>query len=182
MLIEHLGEKPTVDPSARIAPNAVICGDVTIGANTSIGFGAVLTAETGPIHIGTNCVIMENAVLRGTKRHPLIIGDHVLIGPRAYLTGCTVEDCAFLATGCAVFNGAAIGAGAELRINGTVHILTRLPRTRPCRSAGSPWATRRVFYRLSATRRSGRFRKPSSSRKSSSASIGHLGERPAYRT
>jgi carbonic anhydrase/acetyltransferase-like protein (isoleucine patch superfamily) len=127
MLIEHLGKTPKVDPSARVAPNAVICGDVTIGANTSIGFGAVLTAETGPIQIGNNCVIMENAVLRGTKRHPLKIGDHVLIGPRAYLTGCTVEDCAFLATGCAIFNGATVGARAEVRINGTVHLLTRLP-------------------------------------------------------
>jgi carbonic anhydrase/acetyltransferase-like protein (isoleucine patch superfamily) len=126
MRIEHLGQTPKVDPSARVAPNAVICGDVTIGANTSIGFGAVLTAETGPIQIGKNCVIMENTVLRGTKRHPLTIGDHVLIGPRAYLTGCTVEDCAFLATGCAIFNGATIGARAEVRINGTVHLLTRL--------------------------------------------------------
>jgi carbonic anhydrase/acetyltransferase-like protein (isoleucine patch superfamily) len=127
MRIEHLGKTPKVDPSARVAPNAVICGDVTIGPNTSIGFGAVLTAETGPIQIGKDCVIMENAVLRGTKRHPLTIGDHVLIGPRAYLTGCTVEDCAFLATGCAIFNGATIGARAEVRINGTVHLLTRLP-------------------------------------------------------
>ena len=127
MQIEHLGKTPKVDPSARVAPNAVICGDVTIGANTSIGFGAVLTAETGPIQIGKNCVIMENTVLRGTKRHPLTIGDHVLIGPRAYLTGCTVEGCAFLATGCAIFNGATIGARAEVRINGTVHLLTRLP-------------------------------------------------------
>jgi carbonic anhydrase/acetyltransferase-like protein (isoleucine patch superfamily) len=126
MRIEHLGQTPKVDPSARVAPNAVICGDVTIGANTSIGFGAVLTAETGPIQIGKNCVIMENTVLRGTKRHPLTIGDHALIGPRAYLTGCTVEDCAFLATGCAIFNGATIGARAEVRINGTVHLLTRL--------------------------------------------------------
>jgi len=127
MRIEHLGMTPKVDANARVAPNAVICGDVTIGANTSIGFGAVLTAETGPIQIGKNCVIMENAVLRGTKRHPLTIGDHVLIGPRAYLTGCTVEDCAFLATGCAIFNGATVGTRAEVRINGTVHLLTRLP-------------------------------------------------------
>jgi carbonic anhydrase/acetyltransferase-like protein (isoleucine patch superfamily) len=126
MRIEHLGKTPNVDASARVAPNAAICGDITIGANTSIGFGAVLTAETGPIQIGKNCVIMENAVLRGTKRHPLTIGDHVLIGPRAYLTGCTVEDCAFLATGCAIFNGAIIGARAEVCINGTVHLLTRL--------------------------------------------------------
>ena len=103
MRSEHLGNAPTADPSTRVAPNAVLCGDVTIGAGTSVGFGAVLTAETGPIRIGKNCVTMENSVLRGTKRHPLTIGNHVLIGPRACLTGCTLEDCALLATGCAIF-------------------------------------------------------------------------------
>jgi len=56
--------------------------------------GAVLTAEGGPIEVGPRCVIMENAVLRGTKRHPLRLGADVLVGPRAYLTGCAVEDCA----------------------------------------------------------------------------------------
>jgi carbonic anhydrase/acetyltransferase-like protein (isoleucine patch superfamily) len=127
MQIEHDGKRPTIDPAARIAPNAIVCGDVTIGPGTSIGFGAVLTAETGPITIGRNCVVMENAVLRGTKRHPLTVGDHVLIGPRAYLSGCAIEDCVFLATGCAIFNGAVIGTRAEVRINGTVHLLSRVP-------------------------------------------------------
>jgi carbonic anhydrase/acetyltransferase-like protein (isoleucine patch superfamily) len=44
MLIEHLGKRPVIDPTARIAPTAVICGDVTVGQSTSVGFGAVLTA------------------------------------------------------------------------------------------------------------------------------------------
>jgi carbonic anhydrase/acetyltransferase-like protein (isoleucine patch superfamily) len=127
MLIEHLGKRPVIDSTARIAPTAVICGNVTVGPDTSIGFGAVLTAESGPIVVGRECVIMENAVVRGTKRHPTTIGDHVLVGPSAYLSGCTVYDCAFLATGCRVFNGAVIGARAEVRINGTVHLLTKLP-------------------------------------------------------
>jgi carbonic anhydrase/acetyltransferase-like protein (isoleucine patch superfamily) len=70
---------------------------------------------------------MENALLRGTPRHPLSIGDHVLVGPRAALTGCTVEDCVFLATGTTVFNGARIGTRAEVRINGVVHLRTVLP-------------------------------------------------------
>lgn len=126
MLIEHDGKRPRIDPSARIAPTAVVCGDVTVGAETSVGFGAVLTAESGPIEIGACCIVMENAVLRGTRRHPLTIGDHVLIGPRAYLTGCRVAENAFLATGCAIFNDAEIGARAEVRINGTVHISSRL--------------------------------------------------------
>jgi carbonic anhydrase/acetyltransferase-like protein (isoleucine patch superfamily) len=126
MLIEHLGKRPVIDPTARIAPTAVICGDVTVGPATSVGFGAVLTAEGGPIVVGRECVIMENAVIRGTKRHPAIIGDHVLVGPGAYLSGCAIRDCAFLATGSRVFNGAIIGARAEVRINATVHLLTKL--------------------------------------------------------
>ncbi len=72
-------------------------------------------------------ILMENAVIRGTLRHPTRLGDHVLVGPRAYLTGCTVEDNVFLATGATVFNGARIGAGAEVRVNGVVHLKTVVP-------------------------------------------------------
>ena len=127
MLLEHRGERPTIDPSARIAPNAVICGDVTIGPDCSVGFGAVLTAESGPITLGRSCVVMENAVLRGTKRAPLRIGDHVLIGPHATLSGCTVESSSFIATGVAVFNHARIGRESVVRIGAVVHVKTVLP-------------------------------------------------------
>jgi carbonic anhydrase/acetyltransferase-like protein (isoleucine patch superfamily) len=67
---------------------------------------------------------MENPVIRGTKRHPVVIGDHVLIGPGAYLSGCAIGECAFLATGARVLNGGTVGARAEVRINATVHLLT----------------------------------------------------------
>src|SRR5580658_5942320 len=99
MLIEHGGATPKIDPSTRVAPNAVICGDVTVGPNSSVGFGAVITAESGKVTIGANCVIMDTAVIRGVRSDPVSIGDNVLIGPRAYLCGCTVESEAFLATG-----------------------------------------------------------------------------------
>lgn len=127
MLLTHDGKRPTIDPTTRVAPTAVICGDVTIGANGSIGFGAVLTAESGPISIGDNCVVMDTAVIRGVKRNPVRIGSNVLVGPRAYLTGCEIGDSAFIATGASIFNGARIGARAEVRINGIVHIRTVLP-------------------------------------------------------
>lgn len=127
MRIEHQGKSPRVHESVYVAPNATICGDVTIGANSRILFGAVLVAEGGPVVIGSHCIIMENAVIRGTPRHPTHLGDHVLVGPRAYLSGCTVKDSAFMATGAAVFNGAVIGTRAEVRINGTVHLKTNLP-------------------------------------------------------
>ena len=127
MLLSHEGKRPQVDPSARIAPNATLCGEVTVGANSSIGFNAVLTAESGPIVIGADCVVMDGAVIRGLKRFPVTLGDRVLVGPRAYLTGCAVEDDVFLATGVAIFNGARIETRAEVRINGVVHLRSRLP-------------------------------------------------------
>jgi carbonic anhydrase/acetyltransferase-like protein (isoleucine patch superfamily) len=127
MILEHRGHRPVVATTARIAPNAVVVGDVIIGENCSIGFGAVLTAESGPIRIGNNVVVMDTAVLRGVKNAPLVIGNNVLVGPRAYLTGCTVEDEVFIATGATVFNKAVLKKGAEVRINAIVHIRTVVP-------------------------------------------------------
>lgn len=127
MLIEHGGKSPRLHESAWVAPNATISGDVEIGPETRVMFGAVLTAEGGPIRVGSRCVIMENSVLRSTARHPLSIGDRVLVGPHSYLSGCTVGSEAFLATRTTVFNGARIGRRAEVRVNGTVHLKTVLP-------------------------------------------------------
>lgn len=127
MFLEHCGERPRIHESAYVAPTATVSGNVSVGRNSRVLFGTVLTAEGGPVEIGAECVVMENAVVRGTPKHPARIGDHVLVGPRAYLSGCTVRDNAFLATGATVFNGAVIGEGATLAVNGTVHIEAMLP-------------------------------------------------------
>jgi carbonic anhydrase/acetyltransferase-like protein (isoleucine patch superfamily) len=126
-VIEHQGRRPHVHATAYVAPTATLCGDITIGENSCVLFGAIVSGEGGPVEIGADCVIMENAVIRGSQRHPVRIGKHVLVGPRAYLTGCTVDDDVFLATGATVFNAAHIGSGSEVRINGIVHLRTTLP-------------------------------------------------------
>ena len=74
---------PSVHPEAYVAPTAVLSGEVRVGRGSCIMHGAVVAAEGGPVEIGANCMIMENAVLRGTPQHPLIMGDHVLAGPSA---------------------------------------------------------------------------------------------------
>jgi carbonic anhydrase/acetyltransferase-like protein (isoleucine patch superfamily) len=127
MLLEHQGKRPRIHETAYVASTATICGDVAIGENSRVLFGAVIVAEGGPVEIGSECIVMENAVIRGTRRHPVRIGNHVLVGPRAYLTGCTIEDDVFLATGATIFDGARIGTRAEVRINGAVHLKTNLP-------------------------------------------------------
>jgi carbonic anhydrase/acetyltransferase-like protein (isoleucine patch superfamily) len=127
MRIEHGGRSPAIDPSAYVSPAAVLSGDVRVGPDSRVLHGAVLTSEGGPVEVGARCVVMENAVLRGTRRHPMSVGDDVLIGPRASLSGCTVEDEVFLATGTTVFNAAVIGRGSEVRVNGVVHVRSVLP-------------------------------------------------------
>ena len=127
MILEHQGKRPRIHASAWVAPNATICGDVTIGAESRVLFGAVLAAESGPVTIGERCIIMENAVIRGVAHHPAALGDHVLVGPHAHLSGCTVADDVFIATGACIFNAATIGTRATVRIHGIVHIRTRIP-------------------------------------------------------
>ncbi|AGK98014.1 gamma carbonic anhydrase family protein [Clostridium pasteurianum] len=127
MLINHLGKDPIIDTNAFIAPNATICGDVRIGKNTRIMYGAAVIAEGGTIEIGDNCVVLENAVLRSTVKHSLKIGNEVLIGPNAHVVGCTVEDSVFIATGASIFHGAKLCKSSVVKINGVVHIKTTLP-------------------------------------------------------
>jgi carbonic anhydrase/acetyltransferase-like protein (isoleucine patch superfamily) len=122
MKIRHRDSTPSVNPEAYVAPTAVLSGQVTVGPGSCVLHGAVLSADGGPVEIGANCVIMEHAVLRGTPRHPLTIGDHVLAGPHSYLTGCTVGDEVFIATGAMVFNGARMGRASSVALGGAVHI------------------------------------------------------------
>jgi carbonic anhydrase/acetyltransferase-like protein (isoleucine patch superfamily) len=127
LFVTHRNLKPRVDESAYIAPTAVLCGDVTVGPHSRVLFGAVITAEGGPVEIGANCVIMENAVVRGAPGHPARLGDQVLIGPHAHLSGCVIEGDTRIATGAMVFNGARIETGAEVEFHGLVHVNTVLP-------------------------------------------------------
>jgi gamma-carbonic anhydrase len=122
MLVEHRGKTPQVDPSAYVAPTAVLCGDVRVGAESRVLFGAVASAEDGVVEIGARCVVMENALLRGREDHPVKLGDDVLVGPHAHVNGSEVGDGCFLATGCSLFPGSRLGREVEVRINGVVHV------------------------------------------------------------
>lgn len=127
LFVRHRHRSPRVHASAYIAPTAVLCGDVTVGPHSRVLFGAVVTAEGGPVEIGAHCIVMENAVVRGVPRHPARLGDHVLVGPHAALTGCVVEGDTRIATGAVVFNGARIGVEAELEFHSVVHVGTVVP-------------------------------------------------------
>jgi len=126
MLIEHRGKSPAIAENAFVAPDATLCGDVAIGAGTRVMHGARLIAEGGKITIGGNTIVMQNAVVRAIDGHDCIIGSNVIVGPTAHVVGAAVEDEAFLATGTSIFHGSRIGARVVVRINGVVHVNSRL--------------------------------------------------------
>lgn len=126
MLIEHLGLRPEIHEDAWVAADATLCGDVRLGPGCRVMHGARLIAEGGAIILGAHCIVLENAVLRATGWHSCTLGDNVLIGPNTHVAGATVEDEVFVATGAALFHGCHVGRGAEVRINATVHLKTRV--------------------------------------------------------
>jgi gamma-carbonic anhydrase len=111
-----------IDPTAWVAPSAVVTGDVSIGAESRVLHGAVLNGDLGPVVVGSHVVVMEHALLRGRASHPITVGDAVLVGPHTHLNGATVEDEVFVATGVSMFPGSRAGTGSELRINSVLHV------------------------------------------------------------
>ncbi|GAB7191586.1 hypothetical protein NUM3379_22940 [Kineococcus sp. NUM-3379] len=111
-----------VHVTAWVAPTAVLTGDVRIGAGSRVLHGAVLNGDLGRVEVGSDVLVMENAVLRGRAGHLLSIGDAVLVGPHAHLNGCLVGDEVFIATGASLFPGSQVGSRSELRINSVLQV------------------------------------------------------------
>lgn len=99
-----------IDPSAFIAPNASLLGQVTIGPEASVWFGVVIRADLAPITLGRATNIQDNSVLHVDAGKPVILGDHVTVGHRAIVHGATVESRTLIGMGSIILNGAVIGA------------------------------------------------------------------------
>ncbi|PZN48154.1 MAG: gamma carbonic anhydrase family protein [Proteobacteria bacterium] len=105
------GKMPLFDnaESNWIAPDATLIGNVSIGRNVSIWFGAVLRGDNEPIVIGADSNVQEHTVMHTDPGFPLTVGLGCTIGHRAVLHGCTVGDNSLIGMGAIVLNGARIG-------------------------------------------------------------------------
>jgi len=129
MLIRHRNAEPQVDPSAYVAPNATLVGDVVVGPHARVMYGAVLDAEGSRVEIGAHTIVSEHAVLRATAvtDAPVVLADHVFVGPHATVLGARVDRCAYLAANATVLQSATIGAGACVAVGALVHARTVVP-------------------------------------------------------
>ncbi|KJS62328.1 gamma carbonic anhydrase family protein [Streptomyces rubellomurinus] len=121
------GLTPSVDPTAFLAPNAVVVGDVTIGAGASVWYGAVLRADAGPITVGAGSNIQDNCSLHADPGFPLVVGERITVGHNAVLHGCTVEDDVLVGMSATVLNGARIGTGSLIAAGAVVPQGTVVP-------------------------------------------------------
>lgn len=103
-------KKPEIHASAFIAPNAVVTGNVHIGAQCSVFFGAVIRSEQDEIVVGDESNIQDNCVLHIERGQPLHVGRGCTVGHSAILHSCTVGDNTLVGMGAIVLNGAVVGS------------------------------------------------------------------------
>ena len=106
--------QPSVHPSALVAPGASLYGQVEIGADTFVLFGAVIRAELDRIRVGSESNVQDNAVLHCDEGVPCLVGDRVTIGHSAVVHGASVGSGALIGIGALALNNSKIGEGAWL--------------------------------------------------------------------
>ena len=128
MYLSFKGIGPTIDPTAYVAPGAVIIGDVVIGAESSIWFGTIVRADIHYIRIGTQTNIQDQCMLHVTGgSFPLQVGSRITVGHRAIVHGCTVEDGCLIGMGAVLLDGCHIGEEAVIAAGSVVPEGAKIP-------------------------------------------------------
>ena len=103
------GHTPHADASAWVAPNATLIGNVTLGAESSVFYGAVLRGDTDAITLGARSNLQDNVVVHCDTGIPTTIGSGVSVGHGAVVHGCTIENDCLIGMHATIMNGAVIG-------------------------------------------------------------------------
>lgn len=119
---------PEIHERAWVAPGAFVIGDVVLGDGASVWYNCVVRGDVHSIHIGNGTNIQDLSMVHVTTgRHATFIGDHVTVGHRAILHGCTVQDQCLIGMGSIILDGAEIGAGSLVGAGALVTPGTEIP-------------------------------------------------------
>ncbi|HET9326904.1 MAG TPA: gamma carbonic anhydrase family protein [Candidatus Eisenbacteria bacterium] len=102
----------TIHPTVFIAPGAVVLGDVTLKARSSVWFNTVIRGDSDAVIVGEDTNLQDNSVVHEDEGFPTLIGDRVTVGHRAIIHGCVIEDDCLIGMGSVVLSGARIGKGS----------------------------------------------------------------------
>jgi carbonic anhydrase/acetyltransferase-like protein (isoleucine patch superfamily) len=126
-LFSFEGKRPTIHPSAFIAPTAVIIGDVTIEERASVWYNAVVRSDFSPIVIGRGANVQDCAVVHVTPVLPTIVGPGATIGHSCVIHGATLGEECLIGNGATVLDGARIGVRAMVAAGALVTPGTEIP-------------------------------------------------------
>jgi len=119
--------EPDIHPDAYVHPDAVVIGNVSIGAEASVWPTAVLRGDDGRIEVGARTSIQDGSIIHCTPIHPTVIGAGVTVGHNVHIEGATIGDGALVSSGSVVLNGATIGVGAVIAAGAVVSPEAEVP-------------------------------------------------------
>ncbi len=108
-LNKYLGKLPVTKDALFVAKSATVIGDVILGKNSSVFYGAVLRADINEIRVGQGTNIQDNAIIHHSDSHAAVIGDFCTIGHAAIIHACTIGNECLIGMGATVLDGAVIG-------------------------------------------------------------------------
>ncbi len=124
----YQGRWPTLGARVFLAPGAHLVGDITVGDDVSFWFHTAARGDVNWIKIGARTNIQDGTVLHvAHERHPLVIGEGVVVGHQAVVHGCTIEDGALIGIGARVLDGAVVERGAQIGAGAVVAPGHRIP-------------------------------------------------------
>jgi len=119
---------PRLGERVFVAPGAVVAGEVELGDDVSVWFGAVVRGDVNWIRIGAATNLQDGAIVHVTHdAHPTVVGEGVVVGHAVVLHGCAVEDGALIGIGARVLDGAVVEAEAQVGAGAVVAPGTRVP-------------------------------------------------------
>ena len=111
---------PQCGENVYVAPTATVVGDVVLGSNVGVWFGAVIRGDNERITLGDGTNVQDCCVLHTDPGCPLNIGENVTIGHKAVLHGCTVEDGCLIGINAVILNNARIGKNCLIGANALI--------------------------------------------------------------
>jgi carbonic anhydrase/acetyltransferase-like protein (isoleucine patch superfamily) len=129
VIITYRGRTPRVHPTAFVAPTAVLIGDVDVGEDSSVWFGAVLRGDDADhgIRIGARTSIQDNCVLHVSARGPTLVGDDVTVGHGAIFESCEIRDGALVGMNAVILQDAVIGEASLVAAGSVVPAGMQVP-------------------------------------------------------
>lgn len=127
MLISFEDKSPAAGERCFVAESAAVVGDVTLGDDVSVWFGASVRGDSAPITVGAGSNIQDNATVHCSDGTPCVIGANVSIGHNAVVHSATVEDGVLVGMGAVVLDGAVVGAGSIVGAGAVVTGGTSIP-------------------------------------------------------